>query len=315
MQNYSHRAPDQCMHKNRLQEHAQRSGLPLPSYHTVNKGKQHEPKFESTVYIDLPDQQILSFTSQPFLHRKEAEQDAARIALTSILRKIKEEGCPVLNEVTTYCKSILNEFAVKMNLELPTYTTSQEEGTSPPIFISILEFHGKTYTGTRGRSKKEAEQLAARNMILNILGTDSGPLMSQIITTKRKHIATSPMLELLPIIPFSEQEIQPFKKQKIEDPTETSSSLIEFVSPVSDQPLYAGEAVVVPSGLQESGGSSAPRKNFRRKNKKKMQNEMPADGRRKLSTISTTFTDWSSTPSSSPPSRDGFAPMLTSTAP
>ena len=35
-----------------------------------------------------------------------------------------------------------------------------------------------------------------------------------------------------------------------------------------------------------------------------------------VSTMSTTFTAWSSTPSSSPPpSADGFAPMLTSTAP
>lgn len=70
---------------------------------------------------------------------------------------------------TVFCKSILNEFAVKMNLEKPTYITSQPEGLLP-IFISSLAFNGISYIGGPGRSKREAEQLAARTVILSILG-------------------------------------------------------------------------------------------------------------------------------------------------
>lgn len=56
-----------------------------------------------------------------------------------------------------------------MNLEKPTYTTVQPEGLLP-VFVSSLVFNGVTYTGDAGRNKKEAEQLAARTVILSILG-------------------------------------------------------------------------------------------------------------------------------------------------
>lgn len=58
-----------------------------------------------------------------------------------------------------------------MNIEKPTYTTSQLEGVLLPSFISSLDFDGKTYTGAAGRSKKEAEQIAARAVIQSILGS------------------------------------------------------------------------------------------------------------------------------------------------
>lgn len=58
-----------------------------------------------------------------------------------------------------------------MNLEKPTYTTVQPEGLLP-VFISSLVFNGVTYTGNAGRNKKEAEQLAARSVILSILGNN-----------------------------------------------------------------------------------------------------------------------------------------------
>lgn len=70
---------------------------------------------------------------------------------------------------TVFCKSILNEFAVKMNLELPAYSTRQSEALLP-VFVSSLVFNGVTYTGEPGRSKKEAEQLAARAVIRTLLG-------------------------------------------------------------------------------------------------------------------------------------------------
>ena len=67
-----------------------------------------------------------------------------------------------------------------MNLEKPTYTTVQPEGLLP-VFVSSLVFNGVTYTGDAGRNKKEAEQLAARTVILSILGNNLYMLEYEIV--------------------------------------------------------------------------------------------------------------------------------------
>ncbi|KAJ6735120.1 RIBONUCLEASE III [Salix purpurea] len=149
------------MYKNRLQEYTQKSSLQLPVYQTFNEGPAHMPRFRSTVWVDGA-----QYTSQKtFLHRKAAEQDAANLALESILKRVKDEECPLLDAETVFCKSILNEFAVKVNREKPTYNSVQLPGPLP-IFTSTLVFDGVSYTGDAGRNKKEAEQLAARKVIL-----------------------------------------------------------------------------------------------------------------------------------------------------
>lgn len=68
-----------------------------------------------------------------------------------------------------FCKTILSDYTDKMNLERPTYKTKQHKG-SVPIFQSTLVFDGVVYTSDISRSKKEAEQLAARAAILSLLG-------------------------------------------------------------------------------------------------------------------------------------------------
>ncbi len=55
-----------------------------------------------------------------------------------------------------FCKSILNEFASKMNLEQTTYGTVKRDGLLP-VFISSLVFDAVSYTSEVGRNKKEAE--------------------------------------------------------------------------------------------------------------------------------------------------------------
>ncbi|XP_035543095.1 uncharacterized protein LOC109007393 [Juglans regia] len=121
----------------------------------------------------------------------------AKLALENILQKIKNEGCPLIHQDTVFCKSIFHEFAVKMNLEMPTYNTIQPQGLLP-VFISSLVFNGVMYTGEAGINKKEAEQLAARAVILLILGNfGSRTILSEIIKSKGKlyaalHGAKSP---------------------------------------------------------------------------------------------------------------------------
>ncbi|KAG9450090.1 hypothetical protein H6P81_010055 [Aristolochia fimbriata] len=181
-------APEHLMHKNRLQEYAQRSAVPLPVYQTVNEGLPHNPRFRSTVIVDGA-----SYKSfETFQNRKAAEQDAARLALDSIMKKIKDEGLPQISQDTVFCKSILNEFAVKMNLPKPSYSTTQT-GNLLPIFISSLVFDGKTYVGNPGKNKKEAEQKAARAVIQCILGTSSSrTILTEIIKSKSRLFAAIP---------------------------------------------------------------------------------------------------------------------------
>lgn len=171
------------IYKSRLQEYAQRSSQSFPVYQTVNVGTPHAPRFRSTVLVDRD----TYMSPNTFQQRKAAEHDAARVALESIQTKIKREGLSFIREGTFFCKSILNEYAVKMNLDKPVHNTVQSQGFVP-AFVSSLVFDGVTYTGNAGRSKKEAEQLAAQAVLLAIMDNSGsgGTLLSEIIKSKSK---------------------------------------------------------------------------------------------------------------------------------
>ncbi|XP_048140461.1 uncharacterized protein LOC115745400 isoform X2 [Rhodamnia argentea] len=172
--------PEHMMYKNRLQEYTQKLMVHFPIYNTINEGSQHAPKYRSTVFVDGK-----SFTSpDTFPQKKEAEQNVAQIALDLLSQKMKDEGCPLIHEDAIFCKSILNEYAAKMNLEMPNYTTIQPQG-AVPVFASSLVFNGVTYTGGVGKSKKEAEQLAARTAIQSLYA-DSESKMVLLRTIKSK---------------------------------------------------------------------------------------------------------------------------------
>lgn len=76
---------------------------------------------------------------------------------------------PLIIQDTIFCKSILTEYAVRMNLEKPSYQIIQPDAS--PRFASSLVFDGNTYTGEFARNKLEAQRLAARAVILPIIGT------------------------------------------------------------------------------------------------------------------------------------------------
>ncbi|TYJ17522.1 hypothetical protein E1A91_A09G057800v1 [Gossypium mustelinum] len=102
---------------------------------------------------------------------------------------IKDKDYKQLTISTIYqdlkcCKSIHNEYALRMNHVSPTYTTTQQDKFRP-VYVSSLVFDGKTYRGEVAGSKKEAEQLVARIAIESLLGSDSGILL-QIINSKSK---------------------------------------------------------------------------------------------------------------------------------
>lgn len=70
------------MFKSRLQEYAQKAGLPTPVYETIKEGPSHEPSFRSTVIVN-----DVRYDSLPgFSNRKAAEQSAAEVALVELAK-------------------------------------------------------------------------------------------------------------------------------------------------------------------------------------------------------------------------------------
>jgi len=74
------------MHKNRLQSFAERTYKKQPIYNVEFEGESHQPKFRCTV--EVGGQQFSSAGS--FDRKKEAEQDAARVAY-EILAAVGED--------------------------------------------------------------------------------------------------------------------------------------------------------------------------------------------------------------------------------
>ncbi|KAL4613866.1 hypothetical protein ACB092_07G012600 [Castanea dentata] len=273
----SARCPDPpLMYKNHLQDYTQRSAIPQPIYQTMSEGPFNAIRFRSTVEVGGA-----TYTSpNTFLHKKAAEQDVAKIALEHISKSIRDEGCPLVHEDTVFCKAILNEFALKMNLDKPTFNTVQPEGLLPD-FISTSVFNGVCYTGTHGRNKKEAEQLAARAVIISLLGNSgSGTILTEIIKSKEKlyaalHKVKSASHATISAIPQS-VEVQvaspgassgthPLQEQKIPKP-EPSTQLIsaQTSSQAVNLPIEFVPAVLPePSGV----GSSSSKKHRKNKNK------------------------------------------------
>ncbi|KAI4983550.1 hypothetical protein ZWY2020_025416 [Hordeum vulgare] len=185
-----HPVPDKCTnYKNHLQEWTQRNYQKLPAYDTESKGEGHRLEFRSTVEADGK----LFQSACTHSRRKDAEQDAARVAYEILLEKTIDDddhrdALGLIDQNVMFCKSILHEFAAKTKVGQPTYSADHPEGSLPmPLFVSSVLFAGNTYTGEAAISKKEAEQKAARAAVKSILATKN-TCMHQIIMSKKELI-------------------------------------------------------------------------------------------------------------------------------
>uniref|UniRef100_A0A5B7B5J0 Putative double-stranded RNA-binding protein 1 n=1 Tax=Davidia involucrata TaxID=16924 RepID=A0A5B7B5J0_DAVIN len=158
--------------KSRLQEYAQKVGLPTPVYETIKEGPSHEPSFRSTVIVDN-----VRYDSLPgFFNRKAAEQSAAEVALMELAnsRDMNERISQPVHE-TGLCKNLLQEYAQKMNYAIPLYECQKDEKPGRvPLFSCIAEIGGIKYIGAAARTKKEAEIKAARTALLAIQSSAFG---------------------------------------------------------------------------------------------------------------------------------------------
>ncbi|KAG9440209.1 hypothetical protein H6P81_020374 [Aristolochia fimbriata] len=151
--------------KSRLQEYAQKAGIPTPVYETVKEGPSHEPSFRSTVIVNN-----VRYDSLPgFFNRKAAEQSAAEIAFMEILKSgsMSEYISHPVHE-TGLCKNLLQEYAQKMNYAIPSYTIIKQATSGKLPFSCTVEIGGIQYIGAAARTKKEAEIKAARTALLAI---------------------------------------------------------------------------------------------------------------------------------------------------
>lgn len=106
--------------KSRLQEYAQKVGLPTPEYQTVKEGPSHEPVFKSTVIVNN-----VRYDSLPgFFNRKAAEQSAAEIALMEIHKSGQmKENLPTV--VSPFCFSFYSLGCTKVFLDVYSYICMQ----------------------------------------------------------------------------------------------------------------------------------------------------------------------------------------------
>ncbi|GJY90292.1 hypothetical protein Tco_0505488, partial [Tanacetum coccineum] len=79
-----------------------------------------------------------------------------------------------------FCKSIMADYAIKINVEIPTYKTTRLAGLIL-VFCSSVLFNDVNYQGDDCKSKKEAEQLVACDVILSCLDSESGNDIVDII--------------------------------------------------------------------------------------------------------------------------------------
>lgn len=156
--------------KSRLQEYAQKAGIPTPVYETIKEGPSHEPWFRSTVIVD-----DVRYDSLPgFFNRKAAEQSAAEVALVELakLGKVNECISQPIHE-TGLCKNLLQEYAQKMNYAIPLYQCRKDEASGKVQFSCTVEIGDIRYIGGAAKTKKEAEIKAARTALLAIQSSAS----------------------------------------------------------------------------------------------------------------------------------------------
>ncbi|CAH1439608.1 unnamed protein product [Lactuca virosa] len=176
----------QQSYKRLLNEQVQRLRKQAPIYQTNNEGAEHQPKFRTTIWFDG-----VSYTSpNTFTHCKLAEEDSSKITLFAIIQKLKDEALNHLREDKGFCKAILAEYAVRMDIQRPTYQTTQSCSSVPVFHSSLVFFDDASFTGDNCLTKKKAEQSAAYAVILKYIESETGSILSEIIKSKFSHSVT-----------------------------------------------------------------------------------------------------------------------------
>ncbi|CAI5526691.1 unnamed protein product [Closterium sp. Naga37s-1] len=145
------------MHKNQLQELAQRSGYNLPSYACIREGPDHAPKFKATATFNGE-----TFDSPGYFSSlRQAEHAAAEVALRVMSERSPSQCIAKILDESGVCKNLLQETAQRAGVPLPGYNTVRSGPGHLPVFTCTVEVAGLQFTGEPSRTKKQAEKNAA----------------------------------------------------------------------------------------------------------------------------------------------------------
>ncbi|KAL0918440.1 hypothetical protein M5K25_010449 [Dendrobium thyrsiflorum] len=146
------------MHKNQLQELAQRSCFCLPSYTCIREGPDHAPRFKATVNFNGEIFESPSFCTT----LRQAEHAAAEIALNALSSRGPSHSLAarILDETGVY-KNLLQEVAQRVGAPLPSYKTVRCGHGHHTSFTCAVELAEILFTGEPAKSKKQAEKNAA----------------------------------------------------------------------------------------------------------------------------------------------------------
>ncbi|GFP89181.1 double-stranded RNA-binding protein 4 [Phtheirospermum japonicum] len=139
------------MYKSRLQEYTQKQGLCHPVYACETEGSANALRFKPTVSVGGKSYR----TIESFSTKKDAERAVAKVACEALSVEIIQEGGILY-------KNLLQEFAQKNKLAIPSYNTVWSGIYPTSLFFSIVEVGGISYQGPEARTKKHAEMSAAR---------------------------------------------------------------------------------------------------------------------------------------------------------
>ncbi|XP_078154064.1 uncharacterized protein LOC144549207 [Carex rostrata] len=168
------------LYKGKLITYATTHGFDKPDYQFESQGLPHELCFRATVHVAGQ-----SFSSpETFSRRKDAEHFISKLAFESLSTQT-QPNVPSISflQGSKLCKTILHEYSVrKGQLDLPSYNTKVPESGPSTVFVSEIELDNKTFVGPLSKSKKEAEQNAARFVINSLLeNSETRCLMSEVI--------------------------------------------------------------------------------------------------------------------------------------
>ncbi|XP_019199423.1 PREDICTED: double-stranded RNA-binding protein 6-like [Ipomoea nil] len=143
--------------KKKLQTYAKRMKLGLPTYCV----QREDLCFKATVSLSGE-----SFKSLGgYKTAKEAEEDAARFALMSLISAAFQKSV-----TTSSYKSLLQELGQSEGLAMPAYrTTMSGKHHHNLTFLSSVEIDGDVFHGTAAKSKKQAENNAAKVAYMSLI--------------------------------------------------------------------------------------------------------------------------------------------------
>ncbi|XP_030476444.1 COP9 signalosome complex subunit 6b-like [Syzygium oleosum] len=149
-------------HKTKLQMYAHKRKVSQPVYDTIIVRSKFGKAFESTVSIDGD-----CFTSEIFPKKKDAEKDAARLALCHLSPKMKDEGCHLIHEAA--------EPSSAAGKETEVLGTKEEELNEKDEDFKEKEEKRKedetqVESSSGGEKKKESPELSElRNDVKNLM--------------------------------------------------------------------------------------------------------------------------------------------------